>query len=120
MSVTFYVAKQGEKYIEPLFEYDHNTSLNVANRNAGVILETIGIDTSELCGHLSPEQCRQIADLLEEDYSKIIQTEDYQVPNGPRVIKMGLTIDQLRRYAEMLNKLADLAEEYKTYLISYC
>lgn len=118
MSVTFYVAKQGEKYIEPYFENDE-TYLNVANQNARVILETISIDTTELCGQLSSIQCRAIADKLEEDVSKIIPITEWKVPGGPRIINCGLPMDRLRYYADSLNKLADLAEQVETYLISY-
>lgn len=119
MSVTFYVAKQGEQYIEPLYDWDHESNLNVANGNVGVILRVLGLDDGEYCGQLTPVQCRAIADSIEEDTRSIRPQSESYGSKGCKVIDCGLPLDRVRRYAAALRNLADLAEQEETYLIAY-
>lgn len=119
MSVTFYVAKQGPKYIEPYFGFDHESEMNLANGNADVILSAIGIDTEELIGSLTPQQCRQMADVIEENVNLQRPESVEYGALGAKIINCGLPLDRIRRYAEGLRNLADLAEQYETYMVCY-
>lgn len=119
MSVNFYVAKQGPKYTEPAFDWDHESNLNVANGNVGVILGVVGLDNGDYCGTLTPAQCRLIADNLEENLGNIRPESVEYGARGAKVINCGLSLDRIRRYCEALRNLANLAEIEETYLIAY-
>lgn len=122
MSVSFYPAKRinHPEWGQIIAQCDEATiDFNVANTNARVLLMAIGIDSDELCGHLSINQIRQIADLIEESPVNIRQPNESRGIQGCRVIEMGLSMDQLRRYAYWLRQLANEAEQIEAEFIDY-
>lgn len=120
MSVDFYAGiwVEDEKYGRHLTWVKElvDDAVNISNHSASIMLRLMGFDIEELVGHMSISDLRKMAELLD---NPDLQEKGYDIqePGKARIISIGIDIDRLRGYADRLERLADLAEQYEADLI---